>query len=127
MKISRITDFDPNAKIPSLKSSLDNMPSIQKPPPVNHMNSQKSAPRSTPPLNLHIESQPAPKTSKQQHPTSQPNKRSYVRRTFDFYEDQITYLTRKSLQSKLDGKELSMNEMVREAVDDWINKNTRGK
>jgi hypothetical protein len=33
MKIPRITDFDPDAKVSTLKSSLDNMPAIQKPGP----------------------------------------------------------------------------------------------
>src|SRR6476619_250018 len=32
MKTPRINDFDPDAKLPTLKSSLDKMPSIQKPP-----------------------------------------------------------------------------------------------
>ena len=35
MKTPRITDFDPNAKAHTLKSSLDNMPMIQKPHPAN--------------------------------------------------------------------------------------------
>jgi hypothetical protein len=34
MKTPRLTDFDPNAKIPELKSSLEAMPAIEKPKPV---------------------------------------------------------------------------------------------
>ena len=34
MKTPRLTDFDPNAKAPTLKSSLDNMPVIEKPKPA---------------------------------------------------------------------------------------------
>jgi hypothetical protein len=34
MKTPRVTDFDPDAKVPTLKSSLDNMPSIQNPRPI---------------------------------------------------------------------------------------------
>ena len=49
-------------------------------------------------------------------------KRSLLRRSFDFYEDQIAYLTRVSLENRLAGKEGSMNAMVREAVDDYIQK-----
>jgi len=49
-------------------------------------------------------------------------KRSYVRRTFDFHEEQITYLKQESLREQLEGKEGSMNAMVREAIDDWIKK-----
>ena len=56
-----------------------------------------------------------------------PVKHSFVRRTFDFYEEQITYLKQESLREQLDGKEGSMNAMVREAVDDWIEKRTTTK
>ena len=52
---------------------------------------------------------------------------SFVRRTFDFYEEQITYLKQASLREQLEGKEGSMNAMVREAVDDWIAKRTSTK
>jgi hypothetical protein len=34
MKIPRVTDFDPDAKIPELKSSLEDMPAIEKRKPV---------------------------------------------------------------------------------------------
>jgi hypothetical protein len=54
-------------------------------------------------------------------------KRSFVRRTFDFYEEQISYLKQESLREQLEGKEGSMNAMVREAIDDWIAKRTSTK
>jgi hypothetical protein len=50
-------------------------------------------------------------------PAPAPAGRRYVRRTFDFFEDQIAYLTKASLEDRLAGKEGSMNAMVREAVD----------
>jgi hypothetical protein len=31
MKTPRVRDFDPNAKVPALKSSMDNMPTIGRP------------------------------------------------------------------------------------------------
>jgi hypothetical protein len=118
MKTPRLTDFDPNAKIPTLKSSLDNMPSIQKQkPPIDYTQPRQNISTITP----HSE-QPARKVFTQ--PAPQSHKRSYIRRTFDFYEDQIAYLTRQSLQERLAGNERSMNEMVREALDDWIKKRT---
>jgi hypothetical protein len=46
--------------------------------------------------------------------------RRYIRRTFDFYEDPIAYLTKASLEEKLAGGEGSMNSMVREALDAFI-------
>lgn len=36
MKVPRVKDFDPNAKVPTLKSSLDSMPSIKKPKTSTH-------------------------------------------------------------------------------------------
>ena len=33
MKTPRVTDFDPDAKVPTLKSSLDHMPAIEKAKP----------------------------------------------------------------------------------------------
>jgi hypothetical protein len=51
--------------------------------------------------------------------------RPYVRRTFDLYEDQLAYLTRASLEDRMAGGEGSMNAMVREALDAFINKHQK--
>ena len=120
MKTPRVTDFDPDAKVPTLKSSLDHMPTIQNFNTTQHSKSQRTA---------QIASSPSRQTPRSDtvHPAPQSTKRSYVRRTFDFYDDQIAYLTRQSLQERLAGKEMSMNEMVREALDDWIKKHTSEK
>jgi hypothetical protein len=56
-----------------------------------------------------------------------PGKRTFVRRTFDFYEEQIAYLKQVSLREQLEGKEGSMNAMVREAIDEWIAKRASTK
>lgn len=57
----------------------------------------------------------------------QATKRRFVRRTFDFFEDQIGYLTKVSLEERLAGKETSMNSMIREAIDDYMKKRTAQK
>jgi hypothetical protein len=64
-----------------------------------------------------------------QMPQSAPSpvKHSFVRRTFDFYEEQIAYIKQESLREQFEGKEGSMNAMVREAIDDWIAKRTKKK
>ena len=54
-------------------------------------------------------------------------KRPYTRRTFDFYEDQIAYLTKLSLEERLAGRNTSMNGLIREAIDGWIKERTTGK
>jgi hypothetical protein len=68
---------------------------------------------------------PSPVATGQGQQSSTPSvKRSFVRRTFDFHEEQIAYLKQESLREQLEGKEGSMNAMVREAIDDWIKKRT---
>ena len=69
---------------------------------------------------------PLPESQVSQSATP-PVKRSFVRRTFDFYEEQISYLKQESLREQLAGKEGSMNAMVREAINDWIAKRTSKK
>ncbi len=54
------------------------------------------------------------------------NRRTTVRYAFEFYQDQIEVLRHVSLEAKLLGDDLSMSEMVREALDDYItHKNLR--
>ena len=69
---------------------------------------------------------PLPESQVSQSATP-PVKRSFVRRTFDFYEEQISYLKQESLREQLEGKEGSMNAMVREAINEWIAKRTSTK
>jgi len=69
---------------------------------------------------------PLPESQVSQSATP-PGKRAFVRRTFDFYEEQIAYLKQESLREQLAGKEGSMNAMVREAIDEWIAKRTSTK
>jgi hypothetical protein len=54
--------------------------------------------------------------------TSTIGTRPYVRRTFDIFEDQLSYLNRASLEDRLAGGEGSMNSMVRAALDAYIQK-----
>ena len=63
-----------------------------------------------------------PATTPDKHANSQPQSRPLIRRTFDYYEDQIAYLKQTSLREKIDGNEVGMAEMLREAVDEWIKK-----
>jgi hypothetical protein len=69
---------------------------------------------------------PLPESQVSQSATP-PVKRAFVRRTFDFYEEQIAYLKQESLREQLEGKEGSMNAMVREAINDWIAKRASTK
>src|SRR5947209_15958480 len=120
MKNPRIEDFDPEAKMRKLGSPLDGMPRIEKPRP--------QLPDIEP---VDVAPQPvvSPPKAHVKNPDSKPaivpravTKRAYIRRTFDFYEDQIAYLTKASLEERLAGGEGSMNAMVREAIDAFIAK-----
>ncbi len=104
MKTPRIHDFDPDAGR-KLNTPLDGMPTIEKPRP----RSEASAERLTHTGNGHSAK---PQVVKKVRP--------FVRRTFDFYEDQIEYLTTVSLQARLAGQGGSMNAMIREAIDQYI-------
>jgi hypothetical protein len=109
-----------NAKSRQLGSPLDGMPQIQK--PRTQIAPTPAAPVTTP-QNTVAQSRPAiKKTATKPATTPKSSTRPYVRRTFDFYEDQIAYLTRASLEDRLAGGDGSMNAMVREAIDAYIEK-----
>jgi hypothetical protein len=127
MKTPRVTDFDPDAKVPTLKSPLEGMPTIGKP--------QKSIPPDSPTQAREVpeertETPPLPDRSIGRSPDDPmtrsgdrvTNKRILMRRAFEWYEDQLATLKRLSLQEQMDGKDGSMSAMVREALDDYLKK-----
>ncbi len=101
--------FNANAIVDERKNELDNSPLFQSKKPASEL-IIKSPSTST---------SPTPK-----QPVQEVSKKTFIRRTFDFYEEQIIYLKQESLREQLAGKEGSMNAMVREALDDWIKKRT---
>jgi hypothetical protein len=115
MKIPRVKDFDPDAKVPTLKSSMDNMPSIQRPETV-----QRQSPSPVAPVIKKTIANSKTQLSSSTH-------RSFIKRTFDLFEDQLNYMKRESLQEELENKEGSMNAYVREAIDEWIKKRKLNK
>ncbi len=54
-------------------------------------------------------------------------KRIITRNSFEIYEDQMDSLRKLSIQEKMDGKLGSMSNMVREAIDTYLQKRTSGK
>jgi hypothetical protein len=120
--------FNVQAIVDERKNELDHSPLFHAEKPVSAVQDESTRKR---PLQDNIASQPmiqSPLTRpKPQQPAQQSSKRPYVRRTFDFHEEHITYLKQESLREQLEGKEGSMNAMVREAMDDWIKKRTSTK
>ena len=49
-------------------------------------------------------------------------RRKIKRESMNFYEDQLKYLRDYSLQEKIKGKQLGVSEMVRDAIDAYIEK-----
>src|SRR4051812_2183001 len=111
MKTPRVTDFYPDAKVPKLKSSLDQMPAIEKPTHTQTRVNQELPVKTI---------APKPKTEKP------PISCNYIKRTFDIYTDQLEFLRKLALQGRLDGGDGSMNAMVREALDQWIENAKKG-
>jgi hypothetical protein len=119
--------FNVNNIVEERKNELDNSALFQAQSPPTPVQQEEAA---SPPFPAREEEDahamiPSPLTSEAQSQSATPvAKRSFVRRTFDFYEEQIAYLKQESLREQLEGKEGSMNAMVREAIDDWIRKRT---
>lgn len=130
MKIPRVNDFDPEAKIPQLKSSLESMPAIQKPQPKPSGNLPSSPEKDIPVQHSSLINLPTARRNDEAtaRPTDRPTgKRTLVRRGFEWYEDQLEALKRISLKEQMEGRECSMSAMVREAVDDYLKKRSAGK
>lgn len=105
MKTPRIDAFVANKKsVPELKSSLDNMPTIEKPKPAV-----------TPQV-------PVKPTQSKRAGTATPRRKIKPRHPFDIYEDQLDELRQLSLEDRMQGGYGSMSAMVREALDDYITK-----
>jgi hypothetical protein len=116
MKQPRTSDFDPNAKSKPLKSSMDDMPSIEKPPLLSKTDVTPAlAPTPAPAPAV----QPVlPVRDVLLSPTGRRKIKS--RHPFDIYEDQVDELKKLSLEDRMRGGNGSMSAMVREALDTYI-------
>jgi hypothetical protein len=123
MKTPRVTDFDPDAKVPALKSPLEGMPAIGKPPrpvPQDSPLQEGERPVARP-------SQTIPERANARTPVRPNGKRIITRNSFEIYEDQMDALRKLSLQEKMEGKLGSMSQMVREAIDAYLKEKSSQK
>ena len=136
MKTPRVKDFDPDAKVPTLKSSLDNMPSIQQPQLPNSKLVSSSAILPEKPMELEKQSKSILSGQKEFPTTKQVPVREPVplgvplipkakrlikqRQPFDIYEDQYVELKKiaETERDYINGK--GMSQMVREAIDNYL-------
>jgi hypothetical protein len=105
MKTPRVDAFVANKnQVPELKSSLENMPVIEKPKPA-----------AKPPT-------PGRPAHQAQAGTEAPRRKIKTRHPFDIYEDQLEELRKLSMEDRMQGGYGSMSAMVREALDAYIAK-----
>jgi hypothetical protein len=131
MKTPRVKDFDPEAKVPELKSSLADMPSISKPRFRNDQGVQ-SNPISTTGITKPAETSSEEKNEvkvddviRDVHPVRPvlpvPPKRVMKQRwPIDLYQDQYDSLKQLAAEERMQGGVGSMSAMIREALDKLI-------
>jgi hypothetical protein len=102
MKKPRVEDFDPNS-LPKLSSSMDGLPTIGA-APLPNSSSPKGSVSPTPSVPYAV----------------RPVGRRIRRWPYELYEDQIEKIRSLAEQEKLSGGRGSGSAMVREAIDQWL-------
>jgi hypothetical protein len=123
MKTPRVADFDPDATVPTLKSPLEGMPAIGKPPrptPQDSPTKKAEKPAIQP-------TQVIPERVNARTPVRPNGKRIITRNSFEIYEDQMDALRKLSLEEKMEGKLGSMSQMVRDAIDAYLKEKSSTK
>ena len=111
MKQPRTSDFDPNARERTLKSSMEDLPSIEKP---GLSSTDYANPISPPVLPVRpVRGVPSAITGRRKIKSRHP---------YDIYEDQAEELKQLAIEDRMRGGAGSMSAMVREAIDDYIAK-----
>src|SRR6266571_2392262 len=109
MKQPRTSDFNPNAKERELKSSMEDFPAIEQPVQATTTGDT----RTTVPPVLPVRNVP---------PALSDRRKMKQRHPFDIYADQYDALKQLALEDRMRGGAGSMSAMVREAIDDYIDK-----
>jgi len=113
MKTPRTEGFDPNQEPEKpLSSSMDNFPKIEKKPPVTPVIKKNSTPSTRSTIVL-----PTPAAS-----SAEQKRKIKKRHPFDIFQDQAEAFLKLSLADRLDGGTGSQSAMVREALDDYLEK-----
>jgi hypothetical protein len=123
MKTPRINDFDPDAKTSSLKSPLDKMPAIQRPNPTPPQQDNSFAESNTKTFSIQPTGRPGDEATDRSSDRST-GRGELIRRGFEWYADQLRALKKLSLKEQGQGKPGSMSAMVREALDEYLEKRT---
>jgi hypothetical protein len=143
MKTPRVKDFDPDAKVPVLKSSLDNMPSIVKPQFVTPQTGQSLTPLPEKQVVNEIQTKkivteqanartPVPRPVRGPVPQGVPlipkaKRVMRQRQPFDIYEDQYQKLKKIADAERNFVNGRGMSQMVRLAIDKYLKDNSTSK
>jgi hypothetical protein len=100
--------------------SADNAPTTPRTKPSAPVTPEQPVKQTTP-VAPAVSHRPKPNAT----PAPKQATRSYIRRTFDIFDDQLAYLMRASLEDRLGGGEGSMNTMALEVIDAFIEKRKR--
>jgi hypothetical protein len=124
MKNPRIEDFDPQQhQLPQLRSPIDHYPKIEKPKEKTLQEPSEHGERSD-----ETERAERPQRSERnvrvlQKPTEHKSQRREIRRhSFEIFIDQVTSLQEMRITRMKEGELKSMSSMVREALDEYIQK-----
>lgn len=125
MKQPRVDDFDPNVA-PPLKSSLDDMPTIEKPSiqaPVVPPDDLQTHPVDAEPVHQVEQGEEILSTNyaTKVRTNERFNERTKVRHTFDILADQLLALREISIErQKMFGERVLLGDLVQEALDMFI-------
>ena len=103
--------------------TLQNTPAVAAPEPPKAVEMLVEIPVQPKPQKTAVKA--ATKPQREPKPVTAPDlpvfkKRNITRGSFEVYQDQLHVLRQVSLTAKLTGEDLSISEMVREALDEYI-------
>ena len=109
--------------------NLDKTPKLAASEPATPVEKPVTAPTQSKPKNTSLKAATSPQRPSASAPSTnlaEPHvvkKRIINRASFEIFQDQYHVLRQVSLEAKLTGDDLSISEMVREALDDYIHRN----
>jgi hypothetical protein len=116
MKQPRTSDFDPKSEERELKSSMAELPAIERP--------KQSLPADQVPEPGRVDR--VGRVDRGALAALPKKRRIKPRHSLDLYEDQVEALQQLALEDRMRGGQGSMSAMAREALDDYIAKRTAG-
>ena len=105
--------------------TLQKMPAVAAPEPSKSVETVAETQVQPKPKNPTVKAATKPQIERKPTPAPEPpvfKKRNITRGSFEVYQDQLHVLRQVSLSAKLIGDDLSISEMVREALDEYIHR-----